>query len=134
MTYVTEYNARTLHKVVNWVLDTIVVPDESIEAVIEVVTAIEDARYNSIGHVTVSEDAMNHMQVLALRVRKFMVNKGLAELAAVRNLTAGHIRQMKQESPKNYAETVEQSRAAQASMQDAMNMAMAINYTSLGGK
>ncbi|MCY4580723.1 MAG: hypothetical protein OXD31_16980 [Chloroflexi bacterium] len=131
MTYITEHNGQTIHKIMEKVLDTIVIPDDKMDAVIEVVSAVEDSRYHSLFSVTVREEAMHQFFELAREVRRYMVQRGLSELKTL-NHTLGEIQQIQRESPKEYKEQHERSRAAQALMQDAMNMAMAMSHSSLG--
>ena len=131
MTYITEQNGKLIRNILDKVLETIIVPDDKIDAVLEVVAAIEDSRYHDVSSVTVSEEAMRLFYELAREVRKFMVQRGLSELKTL-NHTLGEIQQMQRESPKDYEAQNERSRAAQALMQDAMNMAMAMSNTSMG--
>lgn len=131
MTYITEQNGQLIHKIMEKVLDTIVVPDDKMGAVLEVVAAIEDARYHSLFSITVREEALAEFFDLAREVRSFMVKRGMSELKTL-NHSLGELQQMQRESPKSYEEQHARSASAQALMQDAMNMAMAISYTSFG--
>lgn len=131
MTYITEQNGQLIRNIMEKVLDTIIVPDDKMDAVLEVVSAIEDSHYHGLSSVTVREGAMRQFFELAREVRKFMVQRGLSELKTL-NHTLGQLQQMRRESPKDYEAQNERSRAAQALMQDAMNMAMAMSYTSMG--
>ena len=131
MTYITEHSGLTIYKIMEKILDTIVIPEDKMDAVIEVVTAIEDSRYHSLFSVTVREEAIHQFFELAREVRRYMVQRGLSELKTLDH-TLGEIQQMQRESPKEYKEQHERSRAAQALMQDAMNMAMAMSQTSMG--
>ena len=131
MTYITEQNGQLIHKIMEKVLDTIIVPDDKIEAVLDVVTAIEDSRYHSLFSVTVKAESMRQFFELAREVRKYMVQRGLSELKTL-NYSLGELQQMQRESPKEYEAQHERSRAAQALMQDAMNMAMAMSHTGMG--
>ena len=131
MTYITEQNGQTIRMIMEKVLDTIIVPDDKIEAVLDVVTAIEDSRYQSLFSVTVRAESMRQFFELAREVRKYMVQRGLSELKTL-NYSLGELQQMQRESPKEYEAQHERSRAAQALMQDAMNMAMAMSHTGLG--
>ena len=127
MQTVTEYNLVTLWKVTEKMMHTIVIPQDKIDSFMEVLTASEDARYNSLSSITVSAEAMAEFQELAKEVRRFMVRRGMSELNAVKDVTLGDMNQLQRESPKTYEDTVRRTREAQALMQDAMNMAMAIN-------
>ena len=131
MTYITEQNGHLIHKIAEKVLDTIIVPDHKMDAVFEVVSAIEDSRCHSLFSITVSEESMHHFYELARRVRCFMVQRGLSDLETF-NHTLGELQQMERESPKNCEAQHERSRAVQALMQDAMNMAIAMSHTSTG--
>ena len=131
MTYITEHNGQTIHMIVEKVLETIVVPDDKMDAVHEVVAAIEDSRYHSLYSITVSEESMRQFYELAREVRRFMVQRGLSKLKTLKH-TLGELQQMQRESPKNYEEQCQRSASAQALMQDAMNMAMAMSHTRMG--
>ena len=131
MTYITEQNGQLIRRIAEKVLGTIIVPDDKMDAVLEVVAAIEDSRYHSMGSITVSVEAMRQFYELARDVRKYMVQRGLSELKTL-NHTLGELQQMQRESPKDYEAQNERSRAAQALMQEAMNMAMAMSHTSMG--
>ena len=131
MTYITEYNGQLIRKIMEKVLETIIVPEDKMDAVLEVVTAIEDSRYHSLFSVTVRAESMWQFFELAREVRKFMVQRGLGELKTL-NHSLGELQQMQRESPKEYEAQHERSRAAQELMQDAMNMAMAMSQTGMG--
>ena len=130
MTYIAEHSGRTIYKIMEKVLDTIVIPEDKMDAVTEVVAAVEDSRYHSLFSVTVREEAMHQFFELAREVRRYMVQRGLSELKTLDH-TLGEIQQIQRESPKEYEEQRERSRAALALVQDAMNMAMAMSHTSL---
>ena len=100
MTYITEQNGQLIHKIMEKVLDTIVVPDDKMGAVLEVVAAIEDARYHSLFSITVREEALAEFFDLAREVRSFMVKRGMSELKTL-NHSLGELQQMQRESPKS---------------------------------
>lgn len=131
MTYITEQNGHSIRMIMEKVLNTIIVPDEKIDAVLEIVTAIEDSRHHGLFSVTVRAESMWQFFELAREVRKYMVQRGLGELKTL-NHSLGDLKQLQRESPKDYEAQHERSRAAQALMQDAMNMAMAMARTGMG--